>query len=102
AVSQSRVTWQIDWDAPRSTSIHCGSENALDQRVPVFPSTAFEAGKLAFSVEDAVAVLPCAISVVPQLAATALGATRTMAAAATSSAATTVSTATTARWRSFI
>jgi len=43
------------WEEPRSTSSHCGSENALDQRVPVLPSTALEAGKLAFSVDDAVA-----------------------------------------------
>src|SRR5450631_4022786 len=58
AASQSRVTWQMDWDEPRSTSSHCGSEKALDQRVPVFPSTAFEAGKVAFSSEEAVAVFP--------------------------------------------
>src|SRR5215472_5729534 len=64
----------MDWLDPRSTSSHCGSENALDHRVPVFPSTAFEAGKLAFSVEDAVAVLFSAILVVPQLAAAAGGA----------------------------
>jgi hypothetical protein len=49
------------WEEPRSTSSHCGSEKALDQRVPVFPSTALAAGKLAFSVEEAVAVLPCAM-----------------------------------------
>ena len=41
--------------APRSTCSHCGSLKALDQRVPVFPSTAAAAGVLAFSVEDAVA-----------------------------------------------
>ena len=57
----------MDCVEPRSTSSHCGSENALDHRVPVFPSTAFEAGKLAFSVEDAVAVLPWAMFVVPQV-----------------------------------
>ncbi len=45
--------------APRSTWSHCGSLNALDQRVPVLPSTAAEAGVPAFSVEDAVAGLPC-------------------------------------------
>ena len=56
-------------DEPRSTSSHWGSENALDHRVPVFPSTAFEAGKLAFSSDDAVAVLPCAMFAVPQAAA---------------------------------
>ena len=63
----------MDWVRPRSTSSHCGSEKALDQRVPVLPSTALEAGKLAFSVEDAVAVLPCAMLVVPQVAAAAVG-----------------------------
>src|SRR5690349_21834079 len=51
---------------PRSTSSHCGSENALDHLVPVFPSTAFEAGNEAFSSEDAVAVLPCAMFAVLQ------------------------------------
>src|SRR5215469_16891393 len=55
AVSQSRTTWlMVDTD-PRSTCSHCGSEKALDQRVPVLPSTALEAGKVAFSSEDAVA-----------------------------------------------
>src|ERR1700753_860741 len=44
--------------APRSTSSHCGSLNALDQRVLVFPSTAAEAGNEEFSTEEAVAVLP--------------------------------------------
>src|SRR5260370_37747999 len=39
----------------RRASSGCGSENALDQRVDRFPSTAFEAGKVAFSSEDAVA-----------------------------------------------
>jgi hypothetical protein len=48
---------------------HCGSEKALDHLVPVFPSTAFEAGKLALSVEDAVAVLPWAMLAVPQVVA---------------------------------
>src|SRR6478736_875840 len=63
----------MDWLLPRSTSSHCGSEKALDHRVPVFPSTAFEAGKLALSVEDAVAVLPWAILAVPQVAAATVG-----------------------------
>src|SRR6266849_10345581 len=66
AASQFSVTWQMACDEPRSTSSHCGSENALDQRVPVLPSTAAEAGKPAFSVEEAVAVLFSAILVVPQ------------------------------------
>src|SRR5215475_11074994 len=54
AVSHINVTWQIDWTEPRSTSSHCGSENMLDQRVPVFPSVAFAAGNEEFSSEDAV------------------------------------------------
>ena len=54
AVSQSRLTWQIDWTDPRSTSSHCGSANALDQRVPVFPSVASAAVNEAFSSDDAV------------------------------------------------
>src|ERR1700730_3953293 len=53
AVSQFRVTWQMAWDEPRSTSSHCGSEKALDQRVPVLPSTASAAGVAALSVEAA-------------------------------------------------
>src|ERR1035441_5589263 len=69
AVSQFSVTWQIDWVEPRSTSSHCGSENALDQRVPRLPSTAAEAGKLAFSSDDAVAGRFSARFVVPQAAA---------------------------------
>ena len=52
--------------APRSTWIHCGSLNALDQRVPVLPSTAAEAGVPAFSVDEAVAALPWAAFAVPQ------------------------------------
>jgi hypothetical protein len=51
---------------PRSTCSHCGSLNALDQRVPVLPSTAAEAGVPAFSVDEAVAGRPCAALVVPQ------------------------------------
>src|SRR5581483_12364061 len=65
AVSQLSTTWQIDWAEPRSTSSHCGSENALDQRVPRLPSVAADAGKLAFSSDDAVAVLFSATFVVP-------------------------------------
>src|SRR6266404_7719729 len=63
----------MDWEEPRSTSSHCGSENPLDHRVPVFPSTAVEAGNEAFSVEDAGAVLFSARFAVPQLAAAAVG-----------------------------
>src|SRR5450759_2429033 len=67
AFSQFRTTWQIDSVEPRSTSSHCGSENALDQRVPRLPSTASWAGKPAFSSEEAVAVLFSARFVVPQV-----------------------------------
>src|SRR5882757_1745232 len=59
AVSQFSVTCVMACEEPRSTCSHCGSATALDQRVPVLPSTAAEAGKLALSVEDAVAGLPC-------------------------------------------
>src|ERR1700679_2615538 len=62
------------WDEPRSTSSHCGSENADDHRVPVLPSVASLAGKLAFSVEDDVVGWFSATLVVPQVAADALGA----------------------------
>src|SRR5580692_106766 len=64
----------MDWDEPRSTSSHCGSENAEDHLVPVLPSTALDAGKVAFSSDEAVAVLFSATLVVPQVAAAALGA----------------------------
>src|SRR4051812_1082075 len=59
AVSQLRVTELMVSVAPRSTWSHCGSAAALDQRVPALPSTAAEAGVPAFSVDEAVAVLPC-------------------------------------------
>src|SRR3954452_987679 len=55
AASQVSTTWQICCDDPRSTCSHCGSLKALDQRVPALPSTAAEAGRPQFSVEDAVA-----------------------------------------------
>src|SRR5487761_87977 len=61
-------------DEPRSTSSHCGSEKAEDHLVPVLPSTAADAGKLPFSVDEAVAVLFSATLVVPQVAAAALSA----------------------------
>src|SRR6185437_7039925 len=54
-------------DEPRSTSSHCGSEKALDQRVAVLPSVASAAGVPAFSVEEAVVVLFSATSVVPHV-----------------------------------
>src|SRR5215472_15346257 len=71
AVSQCSVTWQMDCAEPRSTCSHCGSENALDQRVPWLPSTAFAAGKEAFSIEEAVAGRFSAMLVVPQVPAAA-------------------------------
>src|SRR5690348_13447519 len=58
AASQLSTTWVTFAVAPRSTWIHCGSLNADDQRVPVLPSTAAEAGKVAFSVDEAVAGRP--------------------------------------------
>src|SRR6266481_4342031 len=59
AASHCSTTCVIEALAPRSTCSHCGSENALDQRVPVFPSTAFDGGNEAFSTDDAVAGMPC-------------------------------------------
>src|SRR5947209_7633724 len=56
----------MDWAEPRSTSSHCGSENADDHRVPVFPSVAAAAGVPAFSVDDAVVAMFSAAFVVPQ------------------------------------
>src|ERR1043166_2364066 len=50
--------------APRSTVSACGSENALDQRVPRFPSTALPGAVPAFSCEP-VAGLFSATFVVP-------------------------------------
>src|SRR5258705_5887653 len=55
AASQVRTTWQICCVEPRSTCNHCGSLKALDQRVPVLPSTAAEAGEPAFSTVELVA-----------------------------------------------
>src|SRR5689334_14889838 len=54
------------WVLPRSTCSHCGSLKALDQRVPVLPSTALPAAVPAFSCDEAVAGRPCARFVVPQ------------------------------------
>src|SRR5258707_231516 len=59
AASHCSTTWVIEALAPRSTCSHCGSENALDQLVFGLPSTAFAAGNVAFSIDDAVAGLPC-------------------------------------------
>jgi hypothetical protein len=62
AASQLSTTRLIVAVLPRSTCSHCGTLNALDQRVPALPSTAADAGVPAFSVEEAVAVRPCEIS----------------------------------------
>jgi hypothetical protein len=59
AASQFKTTWVTEALAPRSTCSHCGSLNALDHRVPVLPSTAFDAGNVEFSSDDAVAGIPC-------------------------------------------
>src|SRR5260221_13416443 len=58
ALSQYRTTLLMVCVAPRSTSSHCGSLNALDQRVLRLPSTAFDAGYPAPSSDDAVAGWP--------------------------------------------
>src|SRR5437764_15454723 len=59
AASHVRVTELIAAVAPRSTVSHCASDQPLDQRVPVSPSTAAEAPKVvAFSVEEANAGRP--------------------------------------------
>src|ERR1700684_799849 len=55
------------FDEPRSTSSHCGSENADDHLVPVLPSVASAAGVPAFSVDDAVVGWFSATLVVPQV-----------------------------------
>src|ERR1700726_1499634 len=57
------------WVDPRSTSSHCGSENALDQRVLRFPSVAFDAGQEGPCSEDAVVGWWSAMLVVPHVAA---------------------------------
>ena len=44
AASQRRPTLQICCGEPRSTSSHCGSLDALDQRLPGSPSVASGAG----------------------------------------------------------
>src|SRR5256885_17215661 len=58
AASQLSTTWLMACVPPRSTWIHCGSLNPLDQRVPVFPSTAFAGPRPAFSLDDEVAGWP--------------------------------------------
>src|ERR1041384_5068615 len=66
AASQVSTVWQTVTGAPRSTYIHCGSLNALAQRVPVLPSNAALAGVPAPSDDAAVAGRPCAALAVPQ------------------------------------
>src|SRR2546430_10782696 len=68
AVSQFSPIRQRSCELPRSTWIDWGSPNALDHRVPALPSTALAAGKLAFSVDEAVAGRFSATLVVPQSA----------------------------------
>src|SRR5579859_5891240 len=58
AVSQCSTTCVNVCVAPRSTSSHCGSLNALDHRVDRLPSTAFEAGYPAACSDDAMAGWP--------------------------------------------
>src|SRR5712691_1996825 len=58
AVSHCKTTWLTVAVDPRSTCSHCGSENTLDQRVPVLPSVAAEAAVPAFSAEGAVVGWP--------------------------------------------
>src|SRR5262245_515720 len=65
AASHRNPTRQMGTELPRSIWIHCGSLNALDQRVPLLPSTALAAGVPAFSVDDAVAGRPSAAFAVP-------------------------------------
>src|SRR5256885_992263 len=95
AASQVSTTWQIDWVEPRSTWIHCGSLQALAQRVPVLPSTAFAATYPAPSLDEAVAGRLAARLVVPQVAAAA----GPESAPGTSSAAMSNSAAASGRWR---
>jgi hypothetical protein len=52
---------------PRSTCTHCGSLNALDQRVVGSLSVTLPGPNVALSLVDAVAVLPAA-TLLPQLA----------------------------------
>src|ERR1700722_2850398 len=54
-------------EEPRSTSSHCGSENADDHRVPALPSVASAAGVPAFSMDEAVVGWFSAALVVPQV-----------------------------------
>src|SRR2546430_15506445 len=57
ARSQYSRTEPTVWTEPRSTVIHCGSPNELDQRVDVFPSTALPPAVPVFSVELTVTLL---------------------------------------------
>src|SRR5215468_1675707 len=56
AASHCSTTWQTACAEPRSTSSHCGSENARDRRLRGFQRARPEAGGRASRVEDAVAV----------------------------------------------
>src|SRR4051812_50096947 len=59
AFSQLIAIRLIEVVAPRSTWNHWLAANALDQRVPLLPSTAAEAGVPAHSTDEAVTGLPC-------------------------------------------
>src|SRR3954453_393688 len=59
AASQFRLTRLTAMVEPRSTRLHWFAENWLDQRVPVLPSVAAEAGVPAHSSDEAVVGLPC-------------------------------------------
>jgi hypothetical protein len=52
ALSTTLLMWYV---APRSICRHCRSQIALDHRLPVLPSTAFGAVRLAFSLDELVA-----------------------------------------------
>src|SRR3954468_10772608 len=58
AASQFSFTLLTAVGAPRSTCSHWAAAKALDQRVPVLPSVAAEAGVPAHSTDDAVVGLP--------------------------------------------
>src|SRR5689334_20545267 len=57
AASQRRITCPMVAVEPRSTWIHCGSDAALDQRVPALPSTPLAQGVPAFSTDEQVTAL---------------------------------------------
>src|SRR5204863_9235598 len=62
ATSQVSFTRVIGCTEPRSICIHCGSEKALDQRVPRLPSTAYCDPRFGASIAEEVVGFPCEIS----------------------------------------